>query len=107
MNFDCTCQIRSGDGNRILGYTVALDKIAFIGDVDYWTIVQHWFYGLLNVLILCLHIRMTDIKYVNYHILGKKIFKLKNFLIKITVREKEQEQYKANVQRSWHVLESQ
>lgn len=82
VNSDRTCQSLSGNGNRIFRYAVAFNKIALIGDVDYWMIVQHWFYRLLDVLILCLHIRMTDIIYMNYRILGKKILKLRNFLIK-------------------------
>jgi len=73
MNSDRTCQILSGDGNRIFGYAVALNKITLIGDVDYWTSIQHRFYRLLDVLILRFHIRMTDIVYMNYYILEKRI----------------------------------
>jgi len=73
MNSDRTCQILSGNDNRILGYAVALNKITLIGDVDYWTSIQHRFYRLLDVLILRLHIRMTDIVYMNYYILEKKV----------------------------------
>lgn len=88
MDFDHTCQSRSGDGNRILGYAVALYKIALIGDVNYRTIFQHWFYRLLNMLILRLHIGVTDVIYMNYHVLGKRILKLRNFLVKIIAKEK-------------------
>lgn len=95
MNSDRTRQILSGDGDRVLGYAVALNKIALIGDVDYWTSVQHGFYRLLDMLILRLHIRMTDIVYMNHHILGKRILKLENFCIKKDNGETEKERKEA------------